>query len=479
MDNQDKMMRTPLRLLKFTPRKPKEAECNAVEASPESTVSDMTSPTVTKEVKLRSDGTAKTGSNVSPHMFVELGSDVANECDGEQVPQMETACSISPSSTMSTSSPSFSETNGPNVVVCESPNETDSRGVDNANEIGKGTIGDNYISKENLNLVMLDEQSLEEYEMYVQDAILEQRNESELRKTLIQEELDTLIRLTEEKDELNGHEFEPEAVEALGIAANHVCYLQKYYDVARCEYVFVPSVANTIMNGSLLEEASRHYFGKSDEFLISYAASLGSTIIATNDVRRMYLNFAEQESELMEHVDLGEDIMPEGRNPTKEKNTHISDLFLGVVSPRSAKEVERNWATPTKKTKPASRRRGALGISVKLLLSFVLLIMSTSSCWLVYQSGAVPWIMEASEDTLTTANRFASPLVGASPPESSRIPQTYKSQELVVRHTVPPLESSSNGNTKSPLPEAQSEITSQGDYRRERLRRPIVANLLY
>lgn len=102
--------------------------------------------------------------------------------------------------------------------------------------------------------------------------------ERELRREMIQIELDQLVQGAEELQELE--EIEPEAVEALGIAANRLAYRQRYYNVASCRYVYVPSVAYCLLEGCLLEEAAKHYFGQSDEFLVKYAAGLGSTILA-------------------------------------------------------------------------------------------------------------------------------------------------------------------------------------------------------
>jgi hypothetical protein len=163
---------------------------------------------------------------------------------------------------------------------------------------------DYYISENDLDLLLLPPESLEEYEKLVHDEQKEKHAERQLRRTLIKEELDFLIKTTVDNDEMQEQEFEPEAVEALGIAANRVAYLKKYYDVARCEYIYVPSVAYTIMNGSLLEEASKHYFGKSDEFLVAYAAGLGSTII----VQHGHLSLNQEENALTEDLDLSVDM---------------------------------------------------------------------------------------------------------------------------------------------------------------------------
>ena len=85
-------------------------------------------------------------------------------------------------------------------------------------------------------MLLFAPESLEEYETFVRDEQKERCEERQFRKTLIELELDFLVKTTEEHNELQGQEFEPEAIEALGIAANQVAYLKKYYDVSKCEY---------------------------------------------------------------------------------------------------------------------------------------------------------------------------------------------------------------------------------------------------
>jgi hypothetical protein len=143
---------------------------------------------------------------------------------------------------------------------------------------------------------LLTPRFLQDYQDLASQQEEEVLQERQLRKELIQKELDTLVQATEHMLALEegSHEFEPEAVAALGIAANRVAYLRKYYDVMSFQYIYIPSVAHCIMNGSLLEEARHHYFGKAavadangndydsagrDAFLIAYAASLAWTVM--------------------------------------------------------------------------------------------------------------------------------------------------------------------------------------------------------
>lgn len=517
----------------------------------------MMSPTVMVPKKVGKTSTSGTSdkvkdeimNNSSPRLLLELRSCVGTSEQDEQIPEIEATGSLSPSNTVSTiaSSTLFSQdekkslsstrdilvspcnsTTGSltietNNVTGSSENKSTSNGMNGHHVSSSGNttpsttmIGDTYISKDDLNLVMLDKDSLEEYEMYCEDEIAEKRAGSEMRRALIQQELDNLIQLTE-RDEMDGHEFEPEAIEALGIAANHVCYLQKYYDVARCEYVFLPSVAYTIMNGTLLEEASKHYFGKSDDFLISYAASLGSTIVASNDIRSMYSKSVENGPmcpELLEDVDLdGEEdkndlttIVGGATSDSSRKENknmmHVSDLFLGVVSPRSTKEAVSNWSsTPTsrKKTRPMVKgrarrgaRRGALGLLMAAFLTFSLV----TYYWLVLNHPSVkivPTVMKTLGGNKRTPITMSTPsrlIFMQSFPYTTRIIPFQ--QQLLLTESVGRDDSGTKLEEEFSLPATSSDISTQlesqlaihdshGLARKEkkRLRRPIVANLLY
>jgi hypothetical protein len=91
----------------------------------------------------------------------------------------------------------------------------------------------------------------------------------------IEAELRSLIADTVE-NELD-EPFEVEAVHAQELAASKIAYRKKYYDVFKDEFIFFPSVAHTIMNYSLTDEAEKHYFDEVDEFPMEYTAALRST----------------------------------------------------------------------------------------------------------------------------------------------------------------------------------------------------------
>jgi myosin protein heavy chain len=95
---------------------------------------------------------------------------------------------------------------------------------------------------------------------------------------LIDAELGKMIRQTEE-EELEDP-FEKEVVMALHQAAHKICYTKKYYDALKDEFIFFPSVARTIMNYDLMEEADKYYFDEEDELPIDVSAGLRS--VASN-----------------------------------------------------------------------------------------------------------------------------------------------------------------------------------------------------
>eukprot|EP00980_Cylindrotheca_fusiformis_P024872 scaffold12638_cov69-Cylindrotheca_fusiformis.AAC.2 len=90
--------------------------------------------------------------------------------------------------------------------------------------------------------------------------------ENEERRDLIQQELDDIMDHCHKK----GHFLEDEAIEALGIAANQVAFLHS--SPAK------PSIAFTILQGSLLQVAAKHYYGDANSFLVQYAPQLRAAV---------------------------------------------------------------------------------------------------------------------------------------------------------------------------------------------------------
>mmetsp|Transcript_1114 Transcript_1114/g.1805 ORF Transcript_1114/g.1805 Transcript_1114/m.1805 type:complete len:111 (+) Transcript_1114:2-334(+) len=87
--------------------------------------------------------------------------------------------------------------------------------------------------------------------------------------------------------------IEADVVLALQQAAHKICYVKKYYDVMKDEFLFFPSVAKTIMSYDLMEEADKYYYEEEDELPIDVSAGLRSVatpIAAEEDVDEEYLS---------------------------------------------------------------------------------------------------------------------------------------------------------------------------------------------
>ena len=94
------------------------------------------------------------------------------------------------------------------------------------------------------------------------------------RRNRIEQELSVIVQACMENCGRDfEHEFEDEAIEALGIAAMTVAYIRD-----ETESLPGPSIAFSIVRGSLLEEASKHYYGKFDDFTVAYAPVIRSSI---------------------------------------------------------------------------------------------------------------------------------------------------------------------------------------------------------
>jgi hypothetical protein len=113
-----------------------------------------------------------------------------------------------------------------------------------------------------------------------------------MRQKMIHEELTAILKEVEEQ-ELD-EEMEKESVDALKVAANNICYLKRYYDPINDKLIVFPSVAKTIVDYSLMDEAEKHYWEEEDEFPIEYSAALRS--IATE-------NYEEEQGDDVGHDD--------------------------------------------------------------------------------------------------------------------------------------------------------------------------------
>lgn len=168
---------------------------------------------------------------------------------------------------------------------------------------------------------------------------VEMERNSKIRKALIEEELSQLIELAQEDQDMD--EFEPEAVEALGIAAYRLAYQRKYHDAKKGEDVYIPSVAYTVMDGSLLELASQHYFGKSDEFLVTYAGFIGSAITKQKQHYHEYNSNERENHPDAEDLNISNasetmDDSPMHQQPITPINSEQVMRFVWGVSPKAS-----------------------------------------------------------------------------------------------------------------------------------------------
>eukprot|EP00980_Cylindrotheca_fusiformis_P019679 scaffold6870_cov121-Cylindrotheca_fusiformis.AAC.6 len=96
--------------------------------------------------------------------------------------------------------------------------------------------------------------------------------DAEYRQQLIDSELASIIKETE-SNELE-EPLEPEAIEALRVAANNLAYRKKYYSSVADKYVYFPSVTRLLVDYSMIEEAEKYYYDEEDEFPIEYSAAI-------------------------------------------------------------------------------------------------------------------------------------------------------------------------------------------------------------
>jgi hypothetical protein len=102
-------------------------------------------------------------------------------------------------------------------------------------------------------------------------------SEAEKRNKMIDEELTGLIKAADE-NELE-EPFDEESIEALKKAAYNICYLKKYYDVMKDEFIYFPSVTKTVVDYTLMEEAEKYYYEEGDEY--PQDLSIGLRSVAT------------------------------------------------------------------------------------------------------------------------------------------------------------------------------------------------------
>ncbi len=245
-----------------------------------------------------------------------------------------------------------------------------------------------YFSKDELE-TLVTPTFMDDLEAIIEGQVMSKQAERQIRKELIQRELDALIKAAEvDMESEEGQEFEPEAVEALGVAANRVAYLKKYYDVASCQYIYVPSVAYTILDGTLLEEATKHYFGKSEEFLVVYAASLGSTVIQNRLPQVLQVQGDDDDNLSDVNILSPQGEMNNGQSPTPNKS--MAAIQCWGVSPKSRPSIgQENCSFDTPPTDKISTESPSFHSHLPggvVLLLFV--VAAISGTWILSRNAA-------------------------------------------------------------------------------------------
>ncbi len=132
--------------------------------------------------------------------------------------------------------------------------------------------------KESMGPAVVEEVSTGEDEV-AEPVVEEQSNvnaEKEKRIVMIKDELQNLIKQAEQ-EELED-EMEEEAVTALEKAALIVAYRKKYYDVLKDRLIYFPTVAQSVVSYTLMEEAEKYYYDEDDEFPTVYSGALRSVV---------------------------------------------------------------------------------------------------------------------------------------------------------------------------------------------------------
>merc|ERR1712232_558067 len=95
---------------------------------------------------------------------------------------------------------------------------------------------------------------------------LREKSDAEIRLALIEDELEVLVKRTNETELSEDEPFDEDSLEALKKAAMKICYVKKFYDVMKDEFILFPSVAKTALDYRLIEEAEKFYFEEEDEY---------------------------------------------------------------------------------------------------------------------------------------------------------------------------------------------------------------------
>ena len=255
-----------------------------------------------------------------------------------------------------------------------------------------------------------------------------------IRKALIEEELGQLIELATQDRDMD--EFEPEAVEAMGIAAYRLAYLRKYHDTQKDEDVYIPSVAYTVMDGSLLELASQHYFGESEEFLVSYAGAMGTAIMKQKHLYQEYNSAAREENhqdaEELNISNVSDLVTPKNQQQqiTPIQPDQIMRMVWGV-SPKASlmKDTTRQFTFPNEHTDDEMRTEPRLGFRKIAIATFYMLALCGAAAFAMVNQAPIPItgppaiIVPKQTQSPPAETRRPKPLLLIAPPPAKKSPK--------------------------------------------------------
>jgi hypothetical protein len=79
-----------------------------------------------------------------------------------------------------------------------------------------------------------------------------------------------------------------------------ICYVKRYYDVMKDEFINFPSVTQTIVDYRLIEEAEKFYFDEEDEYPQDLSIGIRSValdllVAEDTDIDEDYMNALSQD----------------------------------------------------------------------------------------------------------------------------------------------------------------------------------------
>ncbi|CAJ1943265.1 unnamed protein product [Cylindrotheca closterium] len=98
------------------------------------------------------------------------------------------------------------------------------------------------------------------------------------RQKAIERELDFFCKRAA-RDNLDGIEMRSEAIKALKIGANRLCYKKKFYDAENDKFIVFPTVTGALLDQEIYNIAQKKYYGPRDEFPLRYTSALRSLAV--------------------------------------------------------------------------------------------------------------------------------------------------------------------------------------------------------